>query len=165
MSLLPVALSLLLSAPVPGRTDKPQPTSQGAAAVDKTLLLQLVNEVRQKGCQCGDTWYPPAPAVSWNSQLEQAALVHSNDMYARNYFSHTALDGSKAGSRLDAAGYRWKTYGENIALGYHNEKEVVKGWLQSPGHCKNMLGKAYREMAVARVGNYWTQVFATRLTP
>lgn len=135
----------------------PEPT-----AVNKTLLLQLINNVRKKGCQCGDTWYPAAPAITWNGQLEQAALVHSNDMYANNYFSHAAQDGSKAGTRIDDAGYHWRTYGENIAFGYRNEKEVVKGWLLSPGHCKNIMSKAYKEMGVARVGNYWTQVFATK---
>lgn len=135
----------------------PEPTP-----INKTLLLQLVNEVRKKGCQCGDTYYSSAPAVGWNGQLEQAALVHSNDMYANNYFSHVAKDGSKAGDRIDDAGYRWRTYAENIAFGYRSEKEVVFGWIQSPGHCKNIMNKAYNEMGVSRVGDYWTQVFATK---
>jgi uncharacterized protein YkwD len=133
-----------------------------ASPVNKTLLLQLVNEVRKKGCQCGDTYYSPAPALSWNNQLEQAALVHSNDMYANNYFSHASKDGSKAGDRIDDAGYRWRTYGENIAFGYRTEREVVQGWIQSPGHCKNIMNKAYKEMGISRVGNFWTQVFATK---
>lgn len=130
--------------------------------VNKKLLLQLINQVRQKGCKCGDTFYPVTTPLSWNTQLEQAALVHSNDMYANNYFSHAAKDGSKAGNRIDQAGYSWKTYGENIAFGYRRESEVVKGWLLSPGHCKNIMSKSFKEMGVARVGDYWTQVFATK---
>lgn len=137
--------------------DNPEPRP-----VNKKLLLQLVNEVRQKGCKCGTTYYPAAPAIAWNNQLEQAALLHSNDMYANGYFSHASKDGSKAGDRIDGIGYRWKTYGENIAFGYRSEKEVVKGWILSPGHCKNIMSKSFREMGVARVGDYWTQVFATR---
>lgn len=132
------------------------------APVNKNLLLQLVNETRRKGCKCGDVYFPPASPIGWNSQLEQAALVHSNDMYANNYFSHAAQDGSKAGDRIDDTGYRWRTYGENIALGYRSEREVINGWILSPGHCKNIMNKSYKEMGVARVGDYWTQVFATK---
>jgi len=155
-------LPLLLSLNNPSAVKKPLPPGPGPAAVNKILLLQLVNNVRKKGCRCGNTWYPATSPVGWNSQLEQAALVHSNDMYANNYFSHAAQDGSKAGDRLDDAGYHWRTYGENIALSYSNEREVVSGWLKSPGHCKNIMNRAYKEMGVSRVGNYWTQVFATR---
>lgn len=127
--------------------------------VDKNLILQLVNSTRKSGCQCGDTWYPSAPPLAWNDLLEKAALVHSADMYANNYFNHQAADGSKAGDRIEAVGYRWKSYGENIAMGYRTEKEVVAGWLKSPGHCKNIMGKGYKEMGVAQVGGYWTQNF------
>lgn len=141
---------------------EPVPTGPEPPAINKTLLLQLVNDFRKKGCQCGDTWYPAAPGLNWNSQLEQAALVHSSDMYSNNYFSHAAKDGSKAGDRIDDTGYRWLTYGENIAFGYRSEREVVQGWIKSPGHCKNIMNKAFKEMAISRVGDYWTQVFATR---
>jgi uncharacterized protein YkwD len=140
----------------------PVPVPPDPTVVNKTLLIRMINDVRKKGCRCGDTWYPAAPAVTWNNRLEQAALVHSNDMYANNYFSHAAKDGSKAGDRLDDIGYHWRTYGENIAFGYREEKEVVRGWILSPGHCKNIMNKAYKEMGVARVGDYWTQVFATQ---
>ena len=140
----------------------PVPDIKDPSPVNRTLLLQLINNVRKKGCQCGDTFYPAAPAVVWNSQLEQAALIHSNDMYANKYFSHAAKDGSKAGDRIEDAGYYWRTYGENIAFGYRGETEVVKGWILSPGHCKNIMSKSFKEMGVARVGDYWTQVFATK---
>lgn len=134
-----------------------EPTS-----INKTLLLQLINDVRKKGCRCGDTYYAPAPAVSWNSQLEQASLSHSNDMYANKYFAHASQDGSNPGNRIEGAGYRWRVYGENIAFGYRNEQEVVDGWIKSPGHCKNIMNKAFKEMGVSRVGDYWTQDFATK---
>ncbi len=143
-------------------TTDPRPVNPGPTPVNKNLVLQLVNEVRKKGCNCGGTWYPAAAPLTWNVQLEQAALVHSNDMYANNYFSHAAKDGSKAGQRLDNAGYPWRTYGENIAFGYRSEREVVKGWVQSAGHCKNLMSPAFKEMAVSRVGDYWTQVFGNK---
>ncbi len=132
------------------------------STVNKTTLLKLVNEVRKKGCQCGDTYYYPAPPVSWNNQLEQAAFNHSADMFQQKYFSHVAPDNSRGGTRIERVGYSWKAYGENIATGYNNEKAVLQGWIKSPGHCKNLMNKTYTEMGVARVGTYWTQAFATR---
>ena len=132
-------------------------------AVNKSLLLQLVNDVRKKGCKCGDTYYYPTTPLTWNTQLETAAYNHSKDMYQKKYFSHRAPDGSNGGVRIDRVGYQWKAFAENIAAGYATEKAVVEGWIKSPGHCKNIMGKAYKEMGVARMGNYWTQEFATKL--
>ncbi|MBD0353026.1 MAG: CAP domain-containing protein [Flavisolibacter sp.] len=139
--------------------------STGATAsstVNKTLMLQLVNEVRKKGCQCGDVYYAPAQPVTWNNQLEQAANNHSMDMYRNNYFSHTAPSGTTPAQRIEQAGYRWMAYGENIGFGYKSEKEVVDAWISSPGHCANLMGKKFKEMGVARVGNYLTQDFGAR---
>jgi uncharacterized protein YkwD len=136
--------------------------SAAPASVNKTVMLQLVNDIRKKGCQCGDTYYNPAPALSWNNQLEVAAYEHSLDMYQNNYFNHTAPDGSNGGVRIEQAGYNWMTFGENIAMGYKSEKEVVDGWLQSPSHCKNIMNRSFKEMGVARTGNYWTQEFAAK---
>jgi uncharacterized protein YkwD len=146
---------------VPGLVENPT-ISNLPATVNKSQLLQLVNEVRQKGCQCGDTYYYPATKVTWNTQLELAAYNHSSDMYRNKYFSHTAPDGSNGGVRIDRVGYDWMAYGENIGTGYTSEHEVVDAWVKSPGHCKNIMNKAYKEMGVARVGNYWTQEFAAR---
>jgi uncharacterized protein YkwD len=130
--------------------------------VNKTMLLQLVNDARKKGCQCGDTYYNPAPPLAWNELLEKAAMKHAKDMYQNNFFSHSGKDGSNAAQRLDRAGYNWRAYGENIGMGYKDEKDVVEGWLSSPGHCKNIMDRKFTEMAVARVGNYWTQTFGAR---
>lgn len=132
------------------------------ATVNRSQLLQLVNEVRQRGCRCGDTYYYPVAAVTWNSQLEAAAYTHSSDMYQHQYFSHRAPDGSRGGSRIEQAGYNWTAYGENIGTGYTTEREVVDAWIKSPSHCKNLMNKAYKEMGVARVGNFWTQELAAK---
>ncbi len=140
------------------RTTKEKPTEM----VNKALMLQLVNEVRQKGCKCGDQYFSPAAPLLWNDQLEQAALTHSTDMFKNNYFSHVSGDGSNGGARIDKAGYKWRTYGENIGMGYKSEKDVVDGWVKSPGHCKNIMNKMFKEVGVARVGTYWTQDFGAK---
>lgn len=132
-------------------------------SLNKSIMLQLVNAARKKGCQCGDTFYYPAPPVKWNTQLEAAAYSHSADMYQKSYFSHTGADGSRAGQRIEREGYAWKAYGENIGTGFKTEAAVVEGWLKSPLHCKNIMNKGYTEMGVGRVGTLWTQAFAAPL--
>lgn len=130
--------------------------------VNKQLILKLVNKARKEGRWCGTMYFNAAPPLVWNDQLEVAATVHSNEMHQKNYFNHIGTDGSNGGVRIDNAGYVWRTYGENIGWGYLNEQQVVDAWLKSPGHCKNIMNKDFKEMAVARAGNYWTQDFGAK---
>lgn len=133
-----------------------------SSTVNKTVLLNLVNDARKKGCNCGNTYYAPVPSLTWNDQLEKAAYDHSNDMFQKKYFSHIGSDGSGAGERISSIGYNWKFYGENIGEGYQSEQEIVKGWLNSPGHCANIMNRNFKEFGVARVGDYWTQDFGSK---
>jgi uncharacterized protein YkwD len=129
---------------------------------EKEELLRLVNDLRSKGCTCGNRVMLPAPAVQWNNTLESVAFRHSEDMRKNGYFSHTGKDGSSPGDRITAAGYRWSMYSENIANGQKSASEVFTAWRNSPTHCQNMMGGGYKEMGVGRSGDYWTQVFATQ---
>ena len=128
--------------------------------LDAVLLLRLMNEQRAAGCKCGDTDMPPVPALKWNNLLAKAAYNHSVDMATRKYFSHTSPDGRSASDRIKAVGYQYTTFGENIASGYSNEQSVIKGWLQSPPHCINMMNKSYTEAGAGREANYWTLTLA-----
>lgn len=128
--------------------------------VDVQLLLSLVNAQRRAGCRCGTQQMPPVPEIRWNGQLEQAAFGHSSDMNTRGYFSHDSRDGRKFTDRITATGYQFTAAGENIANGYTNENTVIQGWLNSEGHCRNIMNSSYTDMGVGRSGNYWVQVFA-----
>ena len=130
--------------------------------VDKAKILPLINKVRQTGCNCGITSMPPVAPVVWNDKLAKAGYDHSVEMKVNSYFSHTGLNSSNPGQRITAAGYLWKTYGENIAKGYTTEQSVVNGWLSSEGHCKNIMNANFKEMGVGREENYWTQVFGAK---
>jgi len=130
--------------------------------VNKATLLQLVNDIRKKGCTCGATVMPAVSAVIWNDQLAKAAYDHSVDMNTQDYFSHTGLDGSSPGQRITAAGYNWTSYGENIAEGYSTEQIVMNAWLGSESHCKNIMNVGFKDMGVGRDGNYWTQDFGSK---
>lgn len=129
-------------------------------------VLDHVNRARAQARRCGDRSFAPAPPLTWNQQLGQAALAHSNDMATHRYFSHQGRDGSDAARRAERAGYKWRRIGENIATGQGAPEQAVKGWLDSPGHCANLMQPEFSEMGAAYAINqdsettiYWTQVF------
>jgi uncharacterized protein YkwD len=135
-------------------------------------VLRLTNLQRVAGYTCTDAKtgqtavMPPVPALAWNAQLTSAARLHSADMGAKNYFSHTSLDGTAFSERITRAGYVWRTAGENIAAGYGTPAAVVDGWMDSFGHCENIMSGAFTDLGVgyasvpgSTYGDYWTQDF------
>lgn len=121
-----------------------------------TSFAGMLNNVR---AQSG------AGPVTYDARLGAAAQGHANDMLANNYFSHTGLDGSSAGDRIRAAGYDWRTYGENIAKGQRSEAAVLEAWQNSSGHRRNNLNPNFEDFALAKAGSgsntYWVLVLAT----
>lgn len=126
-------------------------------------MLDLINKARTEGCTCDNQVMPPVPKLTYNFLLEKAAIVHSEDMAKNKFMGHTGSDGSDPGTRIALAGYKIRAAGENVAAGHTSVQEVMNGWLKSPGHCKNIMNSNYKEVGVAMVNNYWTQVFATKL--
>jgi uncharacterized protein YkwD len=130
-----------------------------------TRALQLVNEVRARGTRCGDRSFGPAPPVKLSETLAGVALGHASDMAEHGYFEHQDLAGHSPADRVRAAGYHEKLVGENIAYGPQSTEEVVQGWLDSPGHCENIMDPRFAEMGIAyapgqasKRGLYWVQL-------
>ena len=129
-------------------------------------VLAAVNIARASARACGDKTFAAALPLGWDDVLAQAAMLHSSDMATQRYFSHTDKDGQAVAYRATRAGYRWRIIGENIAAGQDSAEEVVAGWLDSPGHCVNIMNPKFTQMGAAfaisgdpasgRV--YWTQV-------
>ncbi|PCG87330.1 RNA polymerase [Streptomyces sp. WZ.A104] len=144
------------SAPRAPKPTQPAP-APAAPAGTAAQVTELVNAERAKA-GCGP--------VSVNELLNTAAQRHSADMAARDYFSHTSPDGTDPGDRITAAGYRWSTYGENIAKGQRTPADVMKAWMNSPGHRANILNCSFKEIGVGKQesgdGPVWTQKFGAR---
>jgi uncharacterized protein YkwD len=143
------------------------PTMKDAAEV-RQRVLQLVNQARARERKCGRATYRAVPPLTASAALDKAAQAHAADMAKNNWFEHEGTDGSTPAKRVERQGYRWATVGENVAAGAATADDVVKGWLESPGHCTNIMGAQYRQMGIAYVvdrdsksGIYWSQVFAT----
>ncbi len=133
-----------------------------------TRALQLVNGVRAKGARCGKELYGPAPPVTLSGTLDTVAFGHATDMATNNYFEHEDLKGKTPSDRVRATGYQEKLVGENIAYGPKSVDEVVQGWLDSAGHCENIMDPRFVEMGLGYATShdskhalYWVQVLAT----
>jgi uncharacterized protein YkwD len=130
-------------------------------------ILDAVNAARATARTCGSQYFAAAPPLAWNGLLGNAALEHSQDMAEHRYLAHEGKDGSQVGDRAHRAGYQWRRIGENIASGLRSPEEAVAGWLDSPGHCANIMQPAFTETGAAYAINpasesgtvYWTQAF------
>jgi uncharacterized protein YkwD len=102
------------------------------------------------------------PGLQANSFISSVALGHSRDMLTgRSPFGH---DGFK--DRIDQIKGRLGTLhvaAENVASGPMGAREVVDGWLHSPGHRRNIEGDfRLTGIGVATASNgmvYFTQIF------
>jgi uncharacterized protein YkwD/stress response protein SCP2 len=110
------------------------------------------------------------PPLAPDPLLARAAAAHSADMAARQFFDHRNPDGLQVADRVTALGYRFGTVAENIAAGQRTPAEVVTGWMNSPGHRRNILLPEITQIGVGYspsadvYGCYWTQVFGTPRT-
>jgi uncharacterized protein YkwD len=151
---------MLLATPVLAQTLPSTPTcpvepapTPAPAAPALEAALKMVNDFRaQNGV---------AP-LRLNALLTKAAQAHADDMAAKSYFSHYSRDGRSPGDRIAATGYRFMTWGENIAMGQPDWASAIRAWMNSAGHRRNMLNAAFKEMGLGVKDRRWVQVFGTQ---
>ena len=144
------------------------PATQVSGGAEGRRILDLVNQARATPRYCGSKALDAARPVRWSDSLAEASLQHSEEMARYNYFSHNGRNGSEPWDRVEQAGYRYRSMGENIAGGQRNPEEAVAGWIKSPSHCANLMNPVFTEMGAAvavnsrsELGMYWTQEFGT----
>ena len=120
-------------------------------------LVRLVNQ-RRASRHCA--------GMRWDVRLAAVAQEHSEDMARRRYFAHVDPDGVHPAERLDQAGIETWASAENIACGYRTASQVLAGWLDSPGHKRNLDDCDYTHHGIGLDvrTRTWTHVFA-RYTP
>lgn len=98
-----------------------------------------------------------------NWELSRVARYKSNDMRDRGYFSHTSPTYGSPFNMMKNFGIRYTAAGENIARGQRTAAQVMNGWMNSPGHRRNILNPNFTEIGVGYAagsrGPYWTQMF------
>ena len=80
---------------------------------------------------------------------------------AKKSFSHTRPNGTTCFTALKEAGISYAKAGENLAGKIKTPKKVVKAWMDSPGHRKNIMDPAFSQIGVGYIesGSYWCQFF------
>ena len=68
-----------------------------------------------------------------------SARQKSAEMASKGYFSHTSPTYGSPFDQMKANGVSYRSAAENIAMGQRTAEEVVKGWMESPGHRQNIL--------------------------
>lgn len=144
----------------------PKPAVSAAEAL-RVQLLGLVNRARATSRTCGGDQYPAVPALHRSSALDRAAGDYATSMATKDFFSHVGLDGSTMVSRLKAVGITNTAERENIAAGQTSATSVMQAWLESPGHCANLMGTDVTRIgfghavgSASTYGQYWVQDFA-----
>lgn len=109
------------------------------------------------------------PALSENQVLARAAQAKADDMLAKGYFSHNTPDGKTPWDFVKAAGYRYLSAGENLAVNFTEAEKVDAAWMNSPGHRANIVNKTFEEIGIGiasgtyqgRLTTFVVQMFGT----
>jgi uncharacterized protein YkwD len=100
------------------------------------------------------------PRLRINNRLSKAAMWHTHDMVRRSYFGHMSKRGRDVVDRLYGTRYlggrfSWSV-GENLAWGsgrLGTPRKIVRAWMNSPGHRRNMLDSRFREIGIGVIAN------------
>jgi uncharacterized protein YkwD len=185
LTLLLIAYLISCAAPQSGRKVSPaahrgQP-SLTSSSLEKEIHI-LINEER---------WKHGLPLLAWNDALAGVAKKHSLDMAKRNYFSHYSPEGHDFLFRYKQEGYACGVHvgrtiylgAENIALNnlydsvttvngavasydWNSQKKIaettVQGWMNSPGHRKNILTPHFKSEGLGVVVSPDDKVYITQ---
>jgi uncharacterized protein YkwD len=89
-------------------------------------------------------------ALQWDVALFKAARLHALRMANLNMVEHQLPGEPNLETRLAEAGARFATIAENIAVGPSPPK-IHAGWMDSPGHRKNILDRRFTSVGIAAV--------------
>jgi uncharacterized protein YkwD len=163
-----VLASAMATKPVPGHTSISETT------VEKPLLIpprpvKLTTTVKttdlEKSIFDKINQYRVSkklPKLKLDSKISKQARIHSQNMAKHRVpFSHNGF-----AKRVDGTLIRYNSASENVAFNFGYEDpvaEAVKGWIESPGHLKNIKGK-YNLTGIGVAVNsedeyYLTQIF------
>ena len=111
-------------------------------STSNTTVSQNMNEL-EKSVFAGINKYRKSrnlPMLQWDGNIAQESRIHAQQMATRKTtFSH---DGFKKRVEIISQKIPYKAAAENIAfnMGSNPGEKAVVGWINSPGHHKNIVG-------------------------
>lgn len=131
---------------------KKEETPNASVSAIEQEILNLTNAERQKA---GLT------PLAMDDNLMNSARAKSKDMSKNGYFSHTSPTYGSPFDQMASFGVKYRAAAENIAQGQRSAEEVVRAWMNSPGHRQNILTGSFTHIGIGydANGHYWTQQF------
>ncbi len=136
------------------RIEKKNADRASALSDQEKKLVELVNTYREL--------YGLRKLII-HEKLTAAARRHARSMKENGRITHQSggSGNNPVLRRLENEGFSARKAGENVARGSGSPMSILKGWIQSPEHHRNLLVENYRFLGLAREGNYWTLDMAT----
>lgn len=134
--------------------------SVGGNIICPTCIVSLTNTVRE---QAG------LKPLYQNEVVQKVADAKAQLMASRGEFAHTLSDGTTAWQMLDDVNYRYLAAGENLAVHFTDDEELVEAWMDSSTHKMNILSDRFTEIGIGVAEGEWqgyqgyfvVQLFAT----
>ena len=114
------------------------------------LMIERINEVRAKN--------GIAPVVE-DERLNRSAEDKACDMRNKGYFAHKDPDGQEAWHYFLAEKYFYIYAGENLSNFSNDLDSVMKMFVESPEHFKNIIDSHYVDVGIGVCGQYVVQHF------
>lgn len=73
-------------------------------------------------------------ALNTSKEVTEAAQKRAEYLAQNQIFSHSSPDGRNTGWWIEQAGYRWRGWGENLAIFPGSPENVVNAWINSKSH-------------------------------
>lgn len=108
--------------------------------ISSSDLYSLTNQTRQMN---------GLPELTPSSKLEAAAQLKMTDMFNNNYFAHNSPQGTTPWYWFGKANYKYSAAGENLAMNFYSSDQVMRAWMASELHKKNILLKNFSEIGIA----------------
>jgi uncharacterized protein YkwD len=114
--------------------------------------------------------------LTMQDNLQLSAQKYAEQMWNEKFYGHTDPKGVTVEDRIEAAGYTDPkriqcnctavsyAIGENIAKGQSTPAQVMRDWMKSDGHRKNILSTDFTEVGIGVYGNRWVQHFGAVIT-
>lgn len=123
------------------KTNKDKKSSATDTKAIEKEIFKKVNAERKKAGKS---------QLKWNDTLYKAAAVRAKEITTK--FSHTRPNNKSCFTAITQAGISYKSAAENIASGQTTADQVMKAWMKSSGHKKNILSNN-KDFACAVIEN------------
>lgn len=80
-----------------------------------------------------------------STALDTVAQRYAETMLQRGFYGHQSPQGETVSDRVQNQGYAFSAVGENLARGQFSVVEVMREWMQSAPHRRNLLEREFSE--------------------